>query len=104
MLVEVESGEVEPLDGLKRGDMPLQWMPDGRALLVGRSVGDVGLEKDLFRYELSSKKLTKISRIGPADTVGVSDVRCCLVTPDAKSYVFNLNQAFDELYVIEGLH
>ena len=104
VLVDVESGEVQPLAGLEKGLTPVQWTSDGRALWIARRKKDPAMGWELFRFERSRRTLTPFSHVGPADPVGVASVRHVSVTPDGQVYVFDLNQILDELYVIEGLH
>ena len=103
VLVEVESGAMQPLGGLEWGDKPVQWTSDGRALWVARDARAPSMGWELFRLALSTKKLTHVSHVGPADTVGVQMMREGFITPDGNTYVFDLHQTLDELYVIEGL-
>jgi hypothetical protein len=62
-----------------------------------------GVSVELFRYELATRKLTKLLTIAPGDPVGMLGLRSGLTTSDAKHYVYAVHQRLDELYVIEGL-
>src|SRR5215813_12170032 len=103
VLVKLPKGEVNALPGLRRGDQPLQWSPDGRELFVFRPTEKEVSSLEVLRYDLGTAKWQVQDQCGPRDTVGVVGVRAGMITPDGKQFVYTARQRLDELYVIEGL-
>jgi len=44
-----------------------------------------------------------VREIGSADRAGLSPGVGLIMTPDAKSYVYNVQRTLDELYIVNGL-
>ncbi|MCC6523000.1 MAG: protein kinase [Polyangiaceae bacterium] len=104
VLIDVETGKVEPFAGLGSDHAPVQFTADGKGLLMVRyRDATVGASFELWRYELATGQGTKVSDIGPADTVGVEWVDRLMITPDGAHYAYALGQRLDELYLVEGL-
>ena len=102
-LLDVASGKVSPLATLERGDIPVQWTTDGKSLLVVRRKNARELLLTVVRLELATGKLIELYQLGPTDTVGISDLKNGVMTPDGKHYAYQAAQFIDELYVIDGL-
>jgi Tol biopolymer transport system component len=115
-LLPVAGGPATPLEGLPRGDLPVQWTADGRFLYVRRTIehdGDRPLRSDgylttrpparILTYELATRKEKPFRDFQPEDPAGVVHIDNVFLTPDGKSYVYSYIRNFSSLYLVSGL-
>jgi hypothetical protein len=107
MLDSERKAIVFPLDGsgAKRilgavdGDEPIQWAPDGKHILVGRSE----LPNRVYDIELATGQRKLYKTFTLADPTGLLDTAPPNFSKDLKSYVFAYTRITSDLYVGEGL-
>ena len=94
----IDGGDREPVAGLNPGDRVVQWASDGRSLYVVRQDecrSRCGCSIRRPETAASSRRSCRPSRR--------TSVWFFLITPDGKSYVYNYQRAFSNLYLVEGL-
>ena len=99
-LYPVDGGEPRPIPGFPVGDTPVGWAADGRSIFIYRA-GD--LPAKVLRLDLSSGQKQAWREIMPADNAGVTDIGPILITPDAKTYVYEYGRTLSDLYLVDGL-
>jgi hypothetical protein len=95
----VDGGKLAEVQGLGAGEGPVQFADDGRSLYV---VGPKEVPRKVYRLDPSTGHRELWRSVGPADPVGVSEIRV-FPTPDGKSYLYNYTRALSDLYLVEGL-
>jgi eukaryotic-like serine/threonine-protein kinase len=102
-LLPLDGSKPVPIPGIGRGEVPIQWSADGRAVYV-RGPDDTDLE--IHRVDLSDGRRKLWKRIQP-DPVGLLGVEVkpggVKVTPDGKSYVYTYWTILQHLLLVEGL-
>ncbi|MBI5479244.1 MAG: serine/threonine-protein kinase [Deltaproteobacteria bacterium] len=106
VLVPLDGGPAQALPGIRRGDEPLQWTADGRALYVLRQPPrHPKLEAEVVVHDLAAgtERLWRV--LAPPDPVGAHRpfIKALMVTPDGRSYSYWYVRANTDLYVVEGL-
>ncbi len=99
-LYPIDGGKSQPLTGLAKGDIPIQWSADGRTLYVFQR-GEVPAR--VFRYDLESHRKEPWKELAPFDRAGVNVILPIRITPDGKSYAYSYGQILSELDLVEGL-
>lgn len=99
-LYPVESGDPRPIPGFPTGDVPVAWAADGRSLFIYRS-GE--LPARVHRLDIATGQKQLWRELMPADSAGVTDIGPILLTPDAKTYVYEYGRTLSDLYLVEGL-
>jgi hypothetical protein len=85
---------------LPRGEAVSGWGPDSSSLLVWDRNK---VPADVDRVDLATGKRTRVLTVQPPDPVGVPGIQGLQVTPDLKSYAYNVTRKLSELYLVEGL-
>jgi len=101
VLWPVEGGMPSEMHGLSGSDQPLQWVSDGRALLVRRAGPVLPVRVD--RVDLLTGARAPWRELGPLDRAGVGHVGDVVIARDGGSYVYNCQRTLSELYLAEGL-
>ena len=99
-LYPLEPGEPRPLPGLDPDEVPVQWSPDGRSVVVYRPT-EAPLRVELFDVATGTRKLWK--EIRPPDPSGVAQVGPILISWNTGSYVYSYRRSLDDLYLATGL-
>jgi eukaryotic-like serine/threonine-protein kinase len=99
-LYPLEPGEPRPLPGLDPEEIPVQWSPDGRSIVVYHP-GEAPLRVELFDVATGTRKLWK--EIRPPDPSGIAQVGPILISWDTGSYVYSYRRSLDDLYLATGL-
>jgi Tol biopolymer transport system component len=100
-LYPVDAGQQPRLiSGFPLGDTPVAWAADGRSLYIYRS-GE--LPAQVQRLDLTSGQKQLWKQLMPADDAGITDIGPVLITPDAKTYVYEYGRTLSDLYLVEGL-
>jgi hypothetical protein len=97
-IYRVDGGTAETVRGLKSGEEPVQWTPDGQGLLVAHRDGIVWIVE---RLELTSGRRTPVREIRARDAAGLR-LSIFAITPDSRFYVHSYSRLLSDLYVIEG--
>jgi tRNA A-37 threonylcarbamoyl transferase component Bud32 len=95
-------GSLRPreLPGLEPGDVVIRWSGDGRALFV--------FERDelparVFRVDVETGERTPWLELMPADPAGVSRIQAIQMTPDGRTYAYNVVRQLSDLYLVRGV-
>ena len=81
------------------GEEPVQWTPDGKALLVARREVPVRV----FVINLASKERRLLRSFSPADPTGLFGNAAPSFSRDLKGYVYSYQRITSDLYIVEGL-
>jgi eukaryotic-like serine/threonine-protein kinase len=101
MLFPIEGGEPRPVPGVERFEAPVGWSEDQRFLYVFGS--PVELPGRIHRIDLLSGRRELWKEIMPRDSAAFGGFGNVALTPDRKTYAYNLNRIFCTLYLVEGL-
>jgi hypothetical protein len=101
----IEGGTSDtPIEGLERGDEPIQWSADGRALYV-RGPGDFATK--LYRVEITNGRRRMLKEIVPSNPVGLGGIEVkpggIVITPDGKVCVYTYWTTLEELLLMDEL-
>jgi eukaryotic-like serine/threonine-protein kinase len=99
-LYPVDGGDPRPIPGFPLGDTPVAWAGDGRSLLIYRT-GE--LPAMLVSLDVATGQTHPWKALMPIDAAGITDIGPILVTPDAKTYVYEYGRTLSDLYMVEGL-
>ncbi len=81
------------------GDVPVQWTPDGKSLLVGRRE----VPGRIFVIDLATGQRKLFKSFSPADPAGLFSDAPPQFSRDLKSYVYTYQRITSDLYVVDGL-
>jgi Tol biopolymer transport system component len=101
MLVPIEGGEPRPVPGVERFEAPVGWSEDQRFLYVFGHPAE--LPGRIHRIDLASGRRELWKEIMPRDPAAFGGFGNVILTPDRKSYAYNLSRIFCTLYLVEGL-
>ena len=101
MLIPIEGGEPRPVPGVERFEAPVGWSEDQRFLYVFGS--PMELPGRIHRIDLVSGRRELWKEIMPRDSAAFGGFGNVALTPDRKTYAYNLNRIFCTLYLVEGL-
>jgi hypothetical protein len=77
----------------------LNWSADNRGIFIAKYL----VPADVQRIDIATSMRKHLFNLEPSDTAGVLEVGPVLITPDAKSYVYNYLRVLSDLYVASGL-
>ncbi|HTW58363.1 MAG TPA: WD40 repeat domain-containing serine/threonine protein kinase [Terriglobales bacterium] len=98
-LYPVDGGNPVPVPNVQPGDLPLQWTPDGKSLLVGVSE----IPAPVFTIDLATGRRKLFKTVTPTDPTGLFDGAPPNFSKDLKSYVYSYTRITSDLYIVEGL-
>ena len=101
MLFPIEGGEPRPVPGVERFEAPVGWSADQRFLYVFGHPAE--LPGKIHRIDLVSGRRELWKEIMPRDPAAFGGFGNVVLTPDRKTYAYNLNRIFCTLYLVEGL-
>jgi hypothetical protein len=87
------------IPGVKADEIPVQWLPDGKGILVAR--GD-GLQWTIERADLATGRRTQALDIRVRDAAGLR-LSMFAISPDGRHYVHSYSRLLTDLFVVEGL-
>ena len=99
MIYRVDGGAPEPIRNLRPGELPVQWTPDGRGVLVAHGNG---LPWTIERQDLASGQRSPAATIRAHDQAGLR-LSIFEISRDAKYYVHTYSRLLSDLYVVDGL-
>jgi Tol biopolymer transport system component len=102
-LYPVGGGEDVAVPGVEPGDSPVDWADDGRSLFVLPSGSRSQSSLKVVRLDTRTGARTPWREIRALDPVGVVGLEGLRVTPDGKSYAYNIRRILSTLFVVEGL-
>ena len=100
LLVPLDGGESRAVPGCGPSDLPIQWTPDGRRLLV---FNPGSLPARISEIDLESGRRQLVRELLPPDRVGVYGLVQALMTPDRSAYVYGYQEYRSDLYRVTGL-
>ena len=101
VLVPVDGDKPRPLPTTIEEDERIAcWARDGRSFLIHRRTESPA---KLYRVDVATGRRDFVREIGSADRAGLGQGLALIMTPDAKSYVYNAQRTLDELYIVNGL-
>jgi Tol biopolymer transport system component len=81
------------------GDVPVQWTPDAKSLLVGHRE----VPSKVFTVDLATGQRKLLRSFSPADPTGLFQDSPPQFSRDLKSYVYTYERITSDLYVVDGL-
>jgi Tol biopolymer transport system component len=99
MIYATDGRAPQPVGTLEPGEVPVQWTPDGRGLLIARGGG---LPWTIERQDLASGKRTPAATIRAHDPAGLR-LSVFAISRDAKYYVHSYSRLLSDLFLVTGL-
>ena len=99
-LFPTDGGTPQPVPGFEPDDVVIRWAEDGKSLFVFKRDR---LPAPVYRLDLETGKRTPWMELMPADPAGVTRIPIVVMTPDGKSYAYNLARDLSDLYLVRGL-
>ena len=99
-LFPIDGGEPKIVPGAEPDDVVARWADDGRSLFVFKRNQ---LPARVVRLDVVTGERKPWLELMPADTAGISRVPSIVLTPDGKSYAYNIRRDLSDLYLIRGL-
>jgi hypothetical protein len=99
-LYPIEGGEPRPFVGLSEGEKVIGWSSNGQMLYVR---GAEALPIRIYRLDPISGHREMIREVIPADVAGLVTPPKILLTPDGKSYVYELRRNLTTLFLANDL-
>ena len=100
LLVPLDGGESRAVPGCGPSELPIQWTPDGRRLLV---FNPGALPARISEIDLESGRRQLVRELLPSDRAGVYGLVQALMTPDRSAYVYGYQEYRSDLYRVTGL-
>jgi eukaryotic-like serine/threonine-protein kinase len=100
VLYPIDGRAPQPVPGVEKGEIPIEWTPDGAALYVYRPTA---LPARVFKVTLAGGARELWKEFAPADPAGVYKIAPVFMTSDASAYAYNALRTTSDLYVAEGL-
>ncbi len=98
-IYSVDGGPANRLPSTQPGEVPVQWAPDGKALLVGKRE----VPARVFTIDVASGQRNLFKTLSPADPTGLFSNAPPQFSRDLKSYVYTYQRYTSDLYIVEGL-
>ena len=93
------SAKPKPVAGVQRGEVPIEWTPDGSALYVYRPTN---IPAQVYKVTIATGQRELWKEISTTEA-GVYKMSPFFITPDASAYAYNALRTTNDLYVVEGL-
>ena len=100
LLVSLDGGASKVVPGSGPSEIPIQWTPDGRNLLL---FDPAVLPARISAIDLDSGRRRLVRELLPGDRVGVYGIMQALITPDESAYAYGYQRFRSELYRVTGL-
>jgi Tol biopolymer transport system component len=95
----IAGGTPVEIPTIVRGEFPITWTADGRALLVA---GPSNVPHRVFRIDLSTAQRTLWKELHPPQVAGIR-LSQVSVTPDGRSFLHMYSRLLSNLYVADGI-
>ena len=99
-LLPLDGGPARPLPEVKLHESPIQWLKDGRTLIV-REPSEITLSTYQLDIQTGAKKTWKT--FSAKDKVGLQGIYNFQVTPDGGHYLLVEDHVYGSLFVLSGL-
>jgi eukaryotic-like serine/threonine-protein kinase len=100
VMMPVDGGETQPIQGMETGDAPIGWTADGKSLFVYH-LGEV--PGQVYKLDVASGKKQFWKSLVPPDVSGVTDISAILITPDGNNYVYEYGRTLSDLYLVNDV-
>ena len=100
-ILPVEGGSPKQVPGAEPDELPAGWTADGRFLYTYRPKSGTPTNVYLINVASGQRKLWK--EIMPADAAGTYGIEGLAVSPDGRSYVYDLPRTLSDLFLVDGL-
>ena len=100
-LYPADGGQPRPLPEIAPDEQVIRFDERGEALYLAKTVGGNSLRID--RFELATHRKQFWKELAPSDLTGFDGFSGPLLTPDGKSYVYDVERHLADLYLVEGL-
>jgi hypothetical protein len=97
-IFDVNTKRTQEIPGILAGERVLRWEASGHAVYVCRGNAS---PLQVFRLDVTSGLRERELLIAPGDPAGL--VTVVLLTPDARSAVYNVHRKTSDLYIVTGL-
>jgi len=95
----VDGGAPVPVRGVEPEDVPVQWTPDGKSLLVGRRE----VPTRIFTLDVATGQRKLFRSFSPADPTGLFSNAPPQFSRDLRAYVYTYQRITSDLYIVDGL-
>lgn len=95
----VSGGEPLRVPNTQPREIPVQWAPDGKALLVGTSE----IPMNVFVIDLATGQRRLLKSFSLGDPTGLFDLFPPNFSRDLKSYAYSYTRITSDLYIVDGL-
>jgi serine/threonine protein kinase/dipeptidyl aminopeptidase/acylaminoacyl peptidase len=95
----VDGGEAMSVPGVTVGERALEWLPDGKSLLIAK----LDVPNVVYELEISTGKRKLFRTLPIPDGVSAQDLSSPVFSADFKSYVYSYTRIVSDLYVVDGL-
>jgi eukaryotic-like serine/threonine-protein kinase len=99
-IIPMDGGPSRMVRGSQRGDRPVAWTADGKALWIFRRF-EVPLQVIRLDIETGNRQIWKT--LVPADATGVYSVTEFAITPSGSAYYYSYKRLLSQLYQVRGL-
>jgi WD40 repeat protein len=99
VIYAVDDGAATAVPGAAVGERALEWLPDGKSLLIAR----MDAPNAVYEVEVSTGKRKLFRTLSVPDGVRAEDLGTPIFSADFKSYVYAYTRIASDLYVVEGL-
>jgi len=99
-LFPIDGGEPRLVPGTEPDDVVARWADDNHSIFVFKRNQ---LPARVARLDVLTGERKPWLELMPADTAGVSRIPSVVLTPDGKSYAYNVRHDLSDLYLIRGL-
>ena len=100
LLVSLDGRESRAVPGCGPSELPIQWTPDGRRLLVFNAGS---LPARISEIDIESGRRHLVRELMPPNGAGVYGLVQALTTPDRSAYVYGYQVYRSDLYRVTGL-
>jgi Tol biopolymer transport system component/predicted Ser/Thr protein kinase len=99
-LYPLNGGDPRYVPSLHLSDGVIQWLPDGKSVLVGARNG---LPVHVDRIDLATGQRRRVRDLAPSDPAGVSEIVQIMFTPDTRVWAYSYRRILSDLYLVTGL-
>jgi serine/threonine protein kinase/Tol biopolymer transport system component len=99
VIYAVDDGAATVVPGAAVGERALEWLPDGKSLLIAR----MDAPNAVYEVEVTTGKRKLFRTFSVPDGVRAEDLGTPIFSADFKSYVYAYTRIASDLYVVEGL-
>jgi dipeptidyl aminopeptidase/acylaminoacyl peptidase len=100
VLYPLDGTAAMPVQGVEKGEIPIQWSADGASLFVYRPTA---LPARVHRVTLATGQRELWRELTAADPAGVYKIAPVTITPDGNAYAYTAMRVLSELYRTEGV-